>query len=112
MERIRFESDKFFSDLGYEHIGRSGVYKITKPKYERVAMFAHQGFGLAFLSTILDIAYPEFCMKFDFTHTGMTVIEFADEGDGTAIPRVLALSLDSHLYKEGLPTKYGNRIYF
>ena len=112
MNRILTESDNFFASLGYEHIGRSGRYKITNPKYERVAMFAHQGFGLAFLSTVLDIAYPDFCTKFDFTHTGMTVIEFKDEGDGTAIPCVLALSLDSHLYKDGLPTKYGNRIYF
>ena len=112
MERILKASDEFFLSLGYEHVGRSGRYKIIKGSDRRVAMFAHQGFGLAFLSTLLDIPYTDFSIKFDFTHTGMTVINFADEGDGYAIPKVLSLSLDSHIYREGLPTKYSNTIPF
>jgi hypothetical protein len=46
----------------------------------------------------------------DIGLTGMTVIEFADRG-GYAIPKVLTYSNDSHVYKEGLPTKYNNYIY-
>lgn len=45
--------------------------------------FAHQGFGMAFLSEILDIPYPMFANHFDICHTGMTVIEFKEE-DGFA----------------------------
>ena len=41
----------------------------------------------------------------------MTVIEFREQ-DGVVIPRVLQLANDSHLYREGLPTKYQNRLYF
>ena len=37
--------------------------------------------------------------------TGMTVIEFADNG-GYVIPKVLTLSNDSHLYAEHIPTLY------
>lgn len=110
IDRIFNESDEFFKNLGYEHIRYSGKYKVTKSNNERVAFFAHQGFGLAFLSCILDIPFPMFSTHFDITHSGITVINF-DEVDGYSIPKVLTLSSDSHLYKEGLPTKYNNALY-
>ncbi len=105
--RVAKESDAFFKNLGYEHIEGTGTYKVLKDNNDRVAMFAHQGFGLAFLSHILDIPYPVFSMHFDTTHTGMTVIEFKNE-DGICAPKILTLSNDSHIYKDGLPTAYNN----
>ena len=111
MERILAETNAFLASLGYEHIGRSGAYTVKTDNKSRIALFAHQGFGLAFLSTLLDIPFPHFASHFDMTHSGVTVIEFKDEG-GFAYPRVLTLSSDSHLYREGLPTKYNNEIYF
>ena len=111
INRIHSESLEFFKSLGYEHIRNAGKYKVTKSNDMRVALFAHQGFGLAFLSVILDIPYPIFVNHFDMCHTGPTVIEF-EEKDGFAIPKVLTLSSDSHLYREGLPTKYNNGLYF
>lgn len=39
----------------------------------------------------------------------MTVIEFS-EAPGETVPRVLQLSNDAHIYSEGLPVKYQNRI--
>ena len=111
VERISDETYNFFKSLGYEHIKNTGKYKVLKPNDERVAFFAHQGFGLAFLSEILDIPYPMFVNHFDLCHSSMTVIEFK-ENDGYAIPKVLTLSSDSHIYREGLPTKYNNELYF
>ena len=105
MERIYEESDKLFADLGYEHIRHTGKYKVTKPNDQRVALFAHAGFGMAFLSCLLDIPYPVICTQFDLTHSSMTVIDFK-ERDGYCIPRVLTWSSDSHLYREGLPCPY------
>ena len=55
IERIQNASDEFFKALGYEHIKGTGVYKVVEPNAARVAMFAHQGFGLAFLSCILEV---------------------------------------------------------
>lgn len=107
LERIGKESDEFFRSLGYEHIKGTGTYKVINDNNKRVALFAHQGFGLAFLSSLLDIPYPVFATHFDTSHTGMTVIEFKNE-DGISIPQILTLANDSHLYKEGLPTKYNN----
>lgn len=109
VERLRKESDEFFASLGYEHIPGTGSYKAVAPTDERVALFAHQGFGLAFLSCLLDIPYPRFCVHFDMGHTGMTVIDFKDEG-GIVIPRVLTAANDAHLYREGLPTIYRKKI--
>ncbi len=111
IDRIYCQSFAFFKQLGYEHIRNTGKYKIVQSNNERIALFAHQGFGFAFLSVILDIPYPIFMNHFNLCHTGMTVIEFK-EVDGYAIPRILTLSSDSHLYREGLPTKYNNQIYF
>lgn len=111
IERVQREADDFLRSLGYEHIPGTGAYKVLRSSEERVALFAHQGFGLAFLSCLLDISYPQFTMHFDMGHSGMTVIEFKEE-NGIAMPKVLTLASDSHLYREGLPTNYQNNIRF
>ena len=109
--RIYDGTDKLLASLGFEHDRYTGRYNITEQKYDRVALFAHQGFGIAFLSCLTDIPYPMFFAHFDISHTGMTVIEFKDEG-GYSIPKICTLSNDSHLYREGLPLNYNNCIKF
>ena len=111
IDRITAASDDFFKNLGYEHIAGTGTYKVINDNNDRVALFAHQGFGIAFFSCMLDIPYPQFSMHFDITYTGMTVVEFKNE-NGYAVPKILTFSDDAHLYKEGLPTKYNNEVYF
>lgn len=111
INRIYTESDAFFESLGYEHIRYTGKYRVKRSNNQKVALFAHQGFGLAFLSCMLDIPYPMFCTHFDICHSGLTVIEFS-ENEGYSIPKILTLSSDSHLYREGLPTLYNHRLYF
>lgn len=108
-ESLNENVDNFLLSLGYEHDRERCLYKRIKPKYERIAVFAHQGFGLAFLSNLLDIPYPIFSTRFDTGHTGMTAIYF-DDSKEEIIPKILQLSNDSHLYKEGLDTVYGNWI--
>ena len=111
IERIYNETDAFLQSLGYEHIRYTGKYKVIKSNDQRVAFFAHQGFGLAFLSCLLDIPYPAFATHFDFSHSSLTVIEFK-EVNGYCVPKILTFSSDSHIYREGLPTKYNNYLYF
>ena len=111
IERIRQESDKFLLSLGYEHERGLGRFKAVKPNDERVALFAHGGFGLAFLSCLLDIPYPKFVTHFDLNHSGMTVIDFSEQ-NGYAVPRMLTISSDAHLYRECLPTLYNYRVRF
>lgn len=111
IDRISDESDKFLRNLGYEHIRGTGSYRVIFENNKRVALFAHQGFGIAFLSLLLDIPYPIFSRHFDTTHSGMTVIEFKNE-DGICHPKMLTLSNDSHLYRDGLPLYYNREIRF
>lgn len=112
IERINSGLDEFIRSLGYEHIREEGVYKAVEPNNKRIAIFAHQGFGANFLSSLLDIPYPQISTHFDISHSNMTVINFADTSDGIVIPKVLTLSNDSHIYREGLPTRYNNSIPF
>ena len=100
----------FLSQLGFTYDEQKGMYKSSHQGDKRVALFAHQGMGLLLLSIISLIPYPTFCTRFDMTHTGVTVIEFP-ETDGYVLPKILTLSNDSHIYKEGLPTKYNNWLY-
>ena len=112
IDRIRTESDKLFESLGYERISGTGMYKAVRPNNDRVALFAHAGFGLAFMSCILGIPYPQFACHFDMCHSGLTVVNFGDNGEGISIPRVLTYSNDSHIYREGIMTGYNNGLRF
>lgn len=110
MLRIQKEADGFLEMLGYRHDRDRHIYIPEKANDKRIALFAHQGFGILFLSAILDIPMPQFATHFDLSHTSVTVIEFGDMGE-IVIPKTLMLANDSHIYDEGLPTKYNNRIY-
>lgn len=67
-----------------------------EPTYnpDRVAFFAHHGFGMGFLSSMLDLPFPLFSIHFNMDFTGVTVIEFKNE-NGICYPRVLTLSDDA-----------------
>ena len=102
--RIQKGSDEFFESLGYKRVS-DGKYEVISHSDKRVAFFAHQGFGLSFLSCVLGIPYPYFTTHFDICTTGVTVIEFGND-NGYSYPRILTLSSSAHLYREGLPTRY------
>ena len=111
MERIRKGTDELFASLGYELDHDLHMYRAVKPTDERVALFAHQGFGSLFLSCVLDIPYPMFSVYYDLQHTGLTAIEFRDV-DGYVIPRILTMGNDAHLSRDGLPLGYNSRVTF
>ncbi len=108
IDRIRENADELLKKHGYEHIPGTGMYKVTEKNDDRVALFAHAGFGLAFMSCVLDIPYPQFATHFNMCHSGLTVINFEDVGEGYSIPRVLTYSNDSHIYREGIAVGYNN----
>ena len=110
IEFINAKTDEFLGGLGYIHDREKNVFHCEKPNDERVALFAHGGFTMSFLSAVLDIPYPMVCTHFAVNHSAITVIKF--ENKETLLPKVLTLSNDSHLYREGLPTTDGNYLYF
>lgn len=107
-KRISGEADRFMESLGYIHSREERCYKVIRPNNDRIALFAHAGFGSVFLSSILDIPYPMFSTRFMMSHSAVTVIEFA--GEEISVPRILTFSNDSHLFKGGLPTKWCNLV--
>ena len=102
VERIARESNAFFASLGYDQTETPGVYRVVRENDEKVALFAHAGFGGAFLSHVLGIPYPQYGQTFDLCHSSLTVIEYK-ERHGVCIPRVVTLSNDAHLYHDNLP---------
>jgi len=110
VEETKKQVFEFLAQLGFTYDEQKGMYKSSLQGDKRIALFAHQGFGLLFLSIISLIPYPAFCTRFDMTHTGVTVIEFP-ETEGYVLPKILTLSNDSHIYREGLPTKYNRDFY-
>ena len=110
IERVQAGCDEFLLSLGYKRDGL-GRYEVVNDNDKRVALFAHQGFGLTFLSCLLGIPYPHFTTHFDMCTSGVTVIEFKNES-GYSYPKVLMLSSDAHIYREGLPMRYNGRAPF
>lgn len=103
MKRIQSEADAFFASLGFEHDTHNGRYKVTNPKSEKVALFAHYGFGMAFLSAVMDIPYPLFSRQAILFTSGVTAIRFRPMSDGYAIAQFLTLNSEGHLFADGLP---------
>ena len=113
VERVNAAVDEFFLSLGFRHDRQNARYEVVGEHLnrDRVALFAHQGFGMSFFSSMLDIPYPMFCTHFDFSHSSMSVINFEPRGK-YVYPHVLQTANDSHLYREGILTGYHNSIKF
>lgn len=97
-------ADDFLAELGY--IRQEDHYKIDNPKYDRVAVFCHQGVGLTWISRMLCLPPHILWGCFDITHTGISVLEFKNYEDGKTLPKCLCLSDTSHLFAGGMPLEY------
>ena len=98
----------FLSRLGY--CEEDGVYRITEPNEDRVALFCHSVFARTWLSYLLHIPLHMMWADFIYTHTGVTVLNFENHKSGLTAPRCLCYSDMSHLYSEGLDMIHDNRI--
>lgn len=99
--RIREESDAFLGSLGYHRDG--GIYEIRRGNREKAAVFCHGGFGLTWLSHLLNIPAPLFWTGFFLPTSSVTTVLFDERSIQWAVPRCLAVADISHLYAEGLP---------
>ena len=105
---INEQLDAFLSSLGYEHDREKGLYQVREDHAgKRIAVFAHECIGKIVMSHLLDIPFPSYAAHFEMHTSAMTVIRLERGSAGTegyhyAQARVLTLSNDSHLYKEGL----------
>jgi probable phosphoglycerate mutase len=101
LEELQRESDLFLKDLGFE---REGVrYKILTPSREKLAVFCHGGFCLAWLSHLLQIPIGLVWSSFWIAPSSVTSVLFEERYPGWASPRCTGLCDLSHLYAGGLP---------
>ena len=107
-QRICDASDEFIARRGYQREG--AVYRILRHSEERIAVFCHQGFGLTWMSHLLQIPPHIFWSSFDVTHTGLSIFRFENSAGGFTNPKCLCFSDTSHIYREGLPMQFENRI--
>jgi len=105
---IEEHGKEFLERLGYRE--ENGVYRILKKNEEKVALFCHSAFARAWLSVLLHIPLHIMWASFNYTHTGVTVIEFANNENGFSAPRCLCYSDMSHLYADGLDLRHDNRV--
>ncbi len=109
--RVESAVNGFLKELGYERNEKTGRISARKHLYDRVALFAHGGFGMIFVSTLLHIPYPTLCTRFfHFGLSSVTAFKFPDEGEGF-FPKTFQYSNDSHLYKENLLDTYDARTF-
>ena len=97
----------FLERLGYRE--ENGIYRILRNNEDRVALFCHSVMARAWLSTLLHIPIHLMWAGFNYTHTGVTVVEFANTADGFTAPRCLCYCDMSHLYAEGLDMIFDNQ---
>jgi len=108
VEYIEKNGDAFLERLGYKK--ENGVYRILKPNNEKVALFCHHAFGLAWLSVLLHIPINIMWSSFTINHTGVTVLEFQNNENGFTAPKCLCFSDFSHLYADGLDMVHNSRV--
>ena len=99
-ERIRSDSDEFLKRHGYEREG--GVYRIVRPNRETIAVFCHLGFGLTWLSHLLELPFPLVWSGFWLAPSSVTTIVLEERSEQWAVPRCLGLGSVTHLYAAGL----------
>jgi len=97
----------FLERLGYRE-EKNGLYRILRPSEERVALFCHGAFTRAWLASLLHIPVHMMWADFGYTHSGVTVLRFANYESGFTAPQCLCYSDMSHLYAAGLDMKYDN----
>lgn len=105
---IEENGKEFLERLGYRE--EKGIYRILRNNEEKVALFCHSAFVRAWISVLLHIPLHMMWASFQYTHTGVTVIEFQNNENGITAPRCLCYSDVSHLYASGLDLKYDNRL--
>ena len=105
---IEKNGKEFLERLGYRE--ENGVYRILRNNEEKVALFCHAAFSRAWLSVLLHIPLHIMWSSFQYTHTGVTVVEFQNNENGITAPRCLCYSDVSHLYASGLDLLHDNRV--
>lgn len=108
VDQIETGGRDFLERLGYKEV--NGIYRILRPNDDKVALFCHSVMGRAWISRMLHIPIHLMWSGFKFTHTGVTILEFKNYGNGVTAPCCRCFSDMSHLYAAELDMCHDNSI--
>lgn len=100
-EAMKRDSDAFLERHGYVREG--GRYRLQSPNREAIALFCHLGFGLTWLSHMLELPFPLVWSSFWLAPSSVTTILLEERSERWAVPRCTGLGCVAHLHKAGLP---------
>lgn len=103
IDEIRAGSDALMKRHGYERVG--GRYRCIEPNDQKIAVFCHGGFGLAWIAHLLNLPLTVVWAGFWLAPTSVTTIFMDQRSHEWAVPRCIELGDTSHLHKAGLPVK-------
>ncbi len=103
-DKIAQASDKFFTHFGY--VKEGSIYNIEKPSQAQIAVFCHGGFGLTWLSYLLNIPLTTMWSGFWMPPSSITTILFEERSEIYAVPRCISFADVSHLYKNNEELSY------
>lgn len=103
LEALARSSDAFLERHGYAREGRR--YRVVHSNRERVAVFCHGAFGLAWISHLLELPLPSVWSSFWLPPSSVTTILLEERTPEWAVPRCIGLGDVSHLYEAGLPVR-------
>lgn len=103
-DKVRRGSDALLAAHGY--IREGGRYRIQRPSRDQLAIFCHGGFGLWWLSHLLEIPLPLMWSSFWMPPTSVTTILMDERSTTWAVPRAVGVSDVGHLYAENLPVSH------
>ena len=96
--------------LGYAEDPETGLFRITQPNEERIALFCHGNMARTLLSYLLHVPVHIMWSSFSYPVTGVSVVHFASREEGVTAPRCLSFCDLSHLYGERLPMQHNTII--
>mmetsp|Transcript_10626 Transcript_10626/g.32525 ORF Transcript_10626/g.32525 Transcript_10626/m.32525 type:complete len:256 (-) Transcript_10626:112-879(-) len=96
------KSDAFLSRHGY--VRECGKYRTERKTRDVIVVFCHGGFGLTWLSHLLQIPLATVWANFWLAPSSVTTILFEERSADFATPRALAISDLSHLLAADLQT--------
>ena len=99
-ERVQAASDQWLASLGY--LREQATYRCKDGDERNYAVFCHGGFGLTWLSHLLQLPPSVVWSGFWLPPSSVTTILFEQRSQGRAVPRCIGLGDVSHLYEAGL----------
>ncbi|WP_438348570.1 histidine phosphatase family protein [Paenibacillus sp. FA6] len=97
---LQVASDEFL--LRHHYTREKGLYRMKQPSTKKIAMVCHNGFGLAWLSHLLQIPLSLAWSVLWLAPSSVTTILFEERSQHLAVPRCTAMGDTSHLYANGM----------